>query len=204
MAQIWSTGPVHIFVGTGGTSNFSGRSLTPAFLGRAEKAPQIVENPLYEPVFNDAGGQMEPIDELFQGVTASVSVVLTQWNEAVLRSLSAVGQPGSTGVTAFGQPMAQFGLTYPVYLLFQNAALPGYAGMPGGYRFWSCKMVNHQVMPGTTAQRHQFVWDAKRAFVPVGSSPLTTVPLKINSYSPSLMAMTYDFNVSEVSSLSVA
>lgn len=193
MAQLFCTGPVLVYIGIP-----RGNSRVPAFLGTAEKAPQIIVNSEFEPVFNDIGGSMIPIAELFQGETAVVSMVLTRFNEATVQAVrSLVGpRPGFYPTGSYGTIMEQEGFTFPLYLRFPYVAKPSMAGMVPGYRFWSAKFTGPlQVVPGTTALRKQIIFGCTRSWT-LASSPLAGTALPVDA--PLGNSILYDHNMAEV------
>lgn len=196
MAQLWCTGPAHIFVGNGGSAS----QRTVQYLGTAEQAPQIIIDPQYEQAFNDVGGGLVPIDELYQGEVANVSMVLTRWNEDVLQDIRslpnfATNSPGAHGSIDLGTLMLSEGCTYPLYIKFPYAqAKTAMAGMPNGYRFWAAKNVGpFQVMPGTSLMRKQLIFNCLRHWG-LGS-PLSGPALQ-KDVAPSV-GILYDFDISQ-------
>lgn len=177
MAKVYCTGPAHLFVGVGDLVN-----KTPLYLGTAESAPQISWRREYELVMNDLGGARLPLDRTAQGEEATISAVLTRWNESVFSRLMSVpvytatrGQESTQPGDDLGTVMGQEGFTFPVWITFpyavSHAAFVG--DMPPGYRFWSCINMADAIMPGTRAKKHQVMFQATRAWTaksaPVGS-----------------------------------
>lgn len=176
----------------------------PIYLGTAEKAPLLADNYVYDPVFNDAAGQGLPLDHTWQGLTSQISFVLTRFSYAVLNSISAGpsflgGLPGVGVPSQLGHPIAQSGATFPFWVLFPYAANPAYPGMPGGHRFWNCKLVHRQIMAGSTAKRVQMVIEADRAFPVNTRTPVGQAVVAAHANMNGMI--TYDFNVAEVVNL---
>lgn len=140
MAQVYVTGPCSVWVGIGDGST---GSATPTFLGHAEKSPSIQIRPQFSPVFNDLAGQRVPIDYLYDGEEAMVSVDLTRYNEATYRSIAS--RPTMTATRGTNIPgdigtlMALEGKTFPLWLNFPYAAktVMSAGAMPAGYHFYA-------------------------------------------------------------------
>jgi hypothetical protein len=207
MAQHFCTGPAHIYVAPTDvttTPTLSYTSATPAaggftptrviqYLGTAEKQPRIVVDSQFEPLFNDMGGGT-PLDYMFQGEEGVVSVVLTRWNETVLRRIRSLPSPGGIpGLNPngdLGKFMGLEGNTYPLYIQFPYATKAAMLGMPFGYRFWSAYLQGpFEVMPGTTALRKQLIFKCTRHF---GTSPLENA---LNPNVPPLNSRLYDHDM---------
>lgn len=131
MAQLYSTGPVGIWVGTGA----SGAAV---FLGHGEQAPRINTRTLWKPQNCDLTGDV-PIDKAMTGEMATVSVTLIRYNEPVLAIIQdragLIGRgvmfPGDIGTL-----MMTEGLNYQLWLQFPYSVKAAYtATMPAGYRF---------------------------------------------------------------------
>lgn len=137
MAQLYCTGPAHVFVGF---SNQTGVG-TPLYLGTAEDAPEIELGPEFEPVMNDISGKKKPLDMQYQGEDALISVDLNRYNEATYALLAQrinSGAPrGTDNALDIGSLAATEGLQLCCAILFPFAAKPamGAGGMPPGYYF---------------------------------------------------------------------
>lgn len=208
MAQHFCTGPAHIYVAPTEitAAPFASLSQHPAdiqtipnrviqYLGTAEKQPRIVVDSRFDPVFNDLGGTMTPLDYEFQGEEAVVSIVFTRWNEAVLRRIRSLPTPGAIPGRNVNGDLGRFmgleGGTYPLYVQFPYATKPVMAGMPLGYRFWAAYLQGpFEVMPGTTTLRKQLIFKCIRHF---GDDPLTENPLTVNA--APLNSHLYDHNL---------
>src|SRR5262245_7147495 len=98
MAQLWTTGPAHIWVGVGGERYVSyqddgggdmflfGHNNRAVYLGTAEDGPDIDITYDYEEVFFDGTGTV-PHDRIYEGSEATISAVLTRWNEHTIKNL---------------------------------------------------------------------------------------------------------------------
>ena len=164
MAQLWTTGPVHIFCGVG-------PSHAPLYLGTGEQAPRIDEEDENEPAMNDLSGSRDGHDESFQGTRAMIRVDLNRWNEAVMARVRAVPDAGGTGgIMDFGSMGALWlteNLAYPVWLQFPySTTKAAYAAAVDGYRFQACIPRSRGTQPGTRARKISLVWQAKKVYIP--------------------------------------
>lgn len=171
MAQLYSTGPAHLFVGaitTGG--------VTPFYLGTAEVKPQIEIVPQFEPVHNDLGGAV-PFDKSYEGEEAFIGADLNRYNEAVYAGLAA--RPNSLVPGAIrglntaldvGTLMLTEGkniVVWVVFPFFVKAAMRA-GGMPAGYRFPGCTVVGpDKLETGTRARKVHLLFHALRQWSPV-------------------------------------
>lgn len=88
MANIYSTGPAHIFIGrmpNDTEAEFIAANMF--YLGTFEGSPKITINNLSEDVMNDIGGDA-PISKSTLGQTANIQGVLNRYDEAVYQKLS--------------------------------------------------------------------------------------------------------------------
>jgi hypothetical protein len=134
MAQLYSTGPAHLFIQYPGLNQLM-------YLGTCKKAPKIIGRPGWQPVHNDIGGPVIPFDVSFQGEEAFTFTELTRWNETVYARLAARphrGQARGNNLPGdVGSLMQTEGLNLGLYVYFPYVAKPAYlaGGMPAGYRF---------------------------------------------------------------------
>lgn len=178
MAKLYTTGPAHLFVGVGNVS-----SKEPVYLGTAETAPDIDIQREYEGVPNDLGGSRLPMDRIYEGEEGMVGGVLTRWNEEVIAALMSVpdfenGTRGLNNQFDLGTLMGSEGFAFPVWVVFPYASKPAFAGMPAGYRFWSCINMSEGIRPGTRAKRHQVLFKAQRSFT---TSSTPSVPYSVQN-----------------------
>ncbi len=179
MANLYVTGPVHIFVslpvgtytGTSGAFDPAAYPTTIYYLGTGEQAPIIQISPLYSPVGNDIAGDQIPFDDQYMGKTASAVVTLTRWNEAVAQALSNMPNSGDSvpGIDAAmdtGSLMQFEGGTFHTWFQFPYATkqFGTLFGMPAQYHFPACTMMPWTLAPGTKAKKRLFQIDAKRAY----------------------------------------
>jgi hypothetical protein len=138
MAQLYTTGPAHIFLSdkTGYVSPSSA-----LYLGTAEESPAIQIEPLYEPVVNTLGGKT-PFDVSYQGEMAKTAVTLNRFNEDTYRVLvanrpSPLGTRGLNGPLDVGSLILTEGLylTFWMTFPFVSKAVMAAGNMPLGYRF---------------------------------------------------------------------
>lgn len=124
-----------------------------SFLGFSERGVDVEINPEYSPVVVDAGGRV-PVDLLFEGVSATVRVGFTRWNEPSYRLIAdhaAAARPdaGVAGAAErdriaagrIGTVTSLEGAGFMVLVRFPYSASLAYGGengMPAGYRFVNC------------------------------------------------------------------
>lgn len=146
MAQLWCTGPAHIFLSfTEQVESECALGTLPGnleYLGTAEVAPEITIIPVHKPVYNDLGGEV-PFDQSFQGEYATISALLTRWNESVYQHLAArpryiAGLAGTNALGDTGTLALTEGKYIGVSVFFPYTLKLAYTGMPGGYAFTSC------------------------------------------------------------------
>lgn len=172
MAIPYVTGPVHIYVGTGGAPPRNPASPgTPVYLGSAEVAPRIRLNPQWVPVNNDAAGARLPYDVIWSGEDGTISGALTVWNWAVYaacrRRPNNAGTIGFNAVGDVGTLMVTEGMAYPLWLHFPYFTKFSGAGMPAGRRFLACWLLGpDEEEPGTGVNRVHFTFQAHRWYDP--------------------------------------
>lgn len=137
MAQPYVTGPASIWVAPGLSA--------PLFLGHAERSPSIQVRPSHSPIFSDLSGQRVPLDYIYDGEEALISMDLTRFNEAVYRLIANRGTPGlgTRGLDIpgdIGTLLGTEGRAYPLWIRFPYSAKTAFSNatngaMPGGYRF---------------------------------------------------------------------
>lgn len=151
-AQIYSTGPVHIYV--------AHKSTGPAaatYLGTCEKTPNVEIEYKWAPVNNDVGG-LAPVDMVFKGITAKINLSLNRYNEDKLmefvgnlgaipsadRVAKAAFQPGIMDAAQIGalSEIGHLGGTkahhtkgYWLALKFSFSGNASLVGLPPGYWF---------------------------------------------------------------------
>lgn len=141
MAQPWTKGAVHVWVGVGG-------SHAAVYLGTGERAPRVSRRRRFAEVPNDLGGQ-EPFDWSYQGSSALVTVKLTRWNESTLLALEDVVGPtngtdlaGSDAPGDIGALMVTEGLAVPLWIAYSYAPgglapQPAMAGLRTGWHMYA-------------------------------------------------------------------
>lgn len=207
--KLYTTGPALCFAGVGGTPG----ARSPLVLGTCQQAPQIELIRAYTPVMNDLAGQVLPMDEIWQGERAIISLPLNRFQLATVLRMQSLpnfnGLPGQNTSIDIGTAMAQEGNTWPFYMVFPYATgVTARASMNNdlmpGYRFWSCKLVDaDKIKPGTTEMSEILTIQADRAYTGsndplqgtmVGGSP---GPLSALNLAPRL----YDFNIAAVNNV---
>lgn len=154
------------------------------FLGTCEQPPTLQLNPQWEPVMNDVGGSLLPIDYSYQGEDGLISGTLNKWNELIYTFISSHGlaQGGTARGTELWSDIGTLsqveGISLQVWIQFPYASKTPYAaqGMPGGYHFKSCRLAGHVIGPGTRAGRRQLILHADRSL-----SESATASLSVNS-----------------------
>lgn len=140
MASIWTTGPALVYVqapiaaGLGGATLLKAlRATTPQFLGTFESRPEIEVDPAFQPVLNDLGGPMVPIDRVYTGKEARASGVMNRLNMNLIRVLMATPQLPATLPTG-NSPYSPDGNggagTVPVLATADLGAVPAGGGIP--------------------------------------------------------------------------
>ncbi|MFZ9793943.1 MAG: hypothetical protein ACO3F3_16555 [Gemmataceae bacterium] len=151
-AQIYSTGPVHIFAGHKEDAASAG-----VYLGTCEKSPIVSIEYLWGEVINDLGG-LAPVDMIFRGITAKIGLSLNRFNEDKImqfqnnqsaitnRAIAATIQPGEYdalqmgGLTEIGFGSdSKYTRGYWLALKFgfgpADQNITAYSGLPSGYWF---------------------------------------------------------------------
>lgn len=135
MAQLYCTGPAHLFLGVGGAFSY---------LGTAEDAPKIELGPEFEPVLNDVTGKKKPLDMQYQGEDALISADLNRYSETVYAVLAQrfvrPAVRGTSGLLDIGSLVLTESLGFQLAMQFPYAAKAAMAGgtggpMPPGYLF---------------------------------------------------------------------
>ncbi len=158
-------GPVEIYINSGHTTPF-------LFLGTARVTPVITWMPVYEPVINTYGGSV-PMDRIYNGEEAIVSVLLNRYDETVLALAQArpTHSAGAKGFNLFGEVGAlsisdglSMGLvtTFPFSGTANNTA----QGMAPGIHWFSAELIGpDDLSPGIKAGEIQLIFQCQRVFV---------------------------------------
>lgn len=178
MAQPYVTGPVSVYVGV----TIGGVTTTPVFLCHGEKGPSIQIRPSFSPVFADISGQRVPLDYLYDGEEAIVTVDSTRFNESVYfnianRASPGLGSRGTDFPGDIGTLMGHEGKAFPLWLLFPYAGKPAFSAavgpnsggpMPGGYHFFRAFLEGPDGLDGlgTTNRRTRFSFHCIRVLDP--------------------------------------
>lgn len=196
MAQLWTTGPAHCFVGPyncgPGAANY---------LGTADDPPEIDVRPYEEEVFADQGGDKVAFDSSDQGQDALISYNFVRFNQLTMQAITSLpnassaiaGAPTSARGTYLPGDMGTLAMTegqaITVFVLFPYAAKPFFGGgttMVPGYRFPVCKLVMEKYTKlGPKATRIPMAWHARRLFDPTAGA---------NSYGVGTFTL-FDYNV---------
>lgn len=180
------------------TMTVSKQARIPEYLGTAERAPFIDIVEAEEPWYTDEGGHLNPVDFIFMGETATVTVLVTRFSQFVLdrvhsRPNPVNGTSGRNRLKDFGHLAGLERGSFPLYIDFPNAVLPIYAGLPNGYRFWFAKLVSSQIVPGTKAQTAALKFACRQAWQATSHSrPEAHAPVEKGA----IEAVLYDHDLS--------
>lgn len=159
MAQPYSTGAGHIFVGIG--AQFS-----PVYLGTAMDRPIIEGRPNFEAIMNDlyGGSAGAPFDFSFLGQVDVISVSgFNRFNWAVFRSLTKfpnpTGTPGLFLPGDIGTIMGLENMAAPVWVQFPYATKTAMSPMEQGRHYFQSVLFDpHQLRVGTRAAEIGLIW----------------------------------------------
>jgi hypothetical protein len=183
MAQLWSTGPVDVFVA-------AGPGFTPIFLGHGKTAPQINLIRRYENRMSDLGGSQIPHARTYQGQYAIVAMTLERWDWTTLTIIEDIARTGTApGVDAAGT-IGQIMETTPALYLILYLRFEYLSGnVVPGYRFVRAYPENEEaIQPGTTDNTIGLHFYCGRA---LGTLSGTGIPVQVYDYSVAgLPAMT--------------
>lgn len=172
MAQLYVTGPVHVYI----KHVLDG---TVRFLGHGERAPTIQLTPNLVPVKCDVGGEAQ-FESIYSGEGATVRVDLVRYNMAVMNTIRVRSRstafpaavPGYDNPGMIGTLTLAEGAYYQLILVFPNAAKPFYqnavnGALPAGYRFKAAVMDPESQQPGSANPYKLSVsWTCLRIFDP--------------------------------------
>lgn len=199
MANLYVTGPVHIYVSLPPGINHSGSGVadptayptTLYYLGTGQQPPVLDIIPVYSPVANDIGGDQIPIDDQYMGKVGGATVTLSRWNEYVLNLLDNIpasiptdSARGADGAQDTGTLMQFEGATFHAWYHFPyySKVYGTLYNMPAGYHALACVQRPWQISPGTQAKRRLFSVEWKRVYKPSDGTfklfdhTMTTVP----------------------------
>jgi hypothetical protein len=137
MAQIYSTGPAHLYVCDTHCDTSQSSAL---YLGTAEEAPVIEVIPKFEPILNDIGGHT-PFEASYQGEMAQTGATLNRYNETTYAFLASrpvfAATRGLNTALDVGSLILTENLRLTVWVVFPFVAKAAMAAgaMPAGYRF---------------------------------------------------------------------
>ncbi len=188
MPQLWSTGPVSLYIGP-----INALPIQAVVVGTGREAPHLDVRPAFDPVMNDLGGSRISFDTMYEGADATISIDLNRYNydrveqllqhaqtsTALLGNLITLGNdpPGAVGALMLTEQLA-----HTLFVLFPFAVKPAFSGGPSGamrigYRFPACTLeTSTWDQLGTRAQQIRLVWHAHRVpyFVRTKSPSLST------------------------------
>lgn len=188
MAQFFVPGPALLYAGVGGSIE----NRIPLFLGTSIAEVRIEVREASIPVFNSLGGRSIPMDEFHDGEVAFISFASNYFKHDVVDRLMTSPNPfspvpGTYDRTTIGALYGTEGLTFPFWVVAPYASNPTYAGMPAGYRFWSCKVEAPKSFDmGAKDKTYNFVIKAMRAFT-TSTSPLTGPMIASSGYPDNFM-----------------
>jgi len=192
LANLYVTGPAHIYVAPGGiisTSNsgssgtlianyFAGVSAsTILYLGTCEQPPRILVDPKWKALYADIGGDEVPFEKSFMGEAGMVTGILNRWNEAVYAKCAAKPRTNATRGTwtanDVGTLMLAEAVAYPLWLHFPYASkqFGTIYNMPSGYRFLATYLAGPDgIDPGTKASKRVIAFACERVYKPSDGS----------------------------------
>lgn len=141
MAQAYTRGSAHIWVGTGSGG-------TAQYLGTGERAPRVSIRKRFKDVPNDLAGET-PYDYSYQGREGFVNVRLTRWNDPVLQAMEnvigvagGVDAGGVDGIGNMGALMVTQGQAVPLWVMYSYAPAgvapqAAFATMRNGWHFFA-------------------------------------------------------------------
>ncbi len=162
MASLRSLGPAHLFCSFPNVSS-------PGYLGTAEQFPIPAFQHVFNPVYNDIGGTV-PIDQSFQGTTATIAADVNRMNWPVYSILSSQPRNAVNPLGIYGDgPLDVGSLLVTHGRGFMLTIVNGYyntpnniAGSPPGWQFYRCFMATDAVEPGTQPAKVRMVFVAQR------------------------------------------
>lgn len=187
MANEFATGAVAIYVKfpTG-----SAIGTTPLLLGTSEQGPSRQTDRAFKNLQNDLTSQ-KPLDYIYAGgEEATLSFVLTWWNEAVARALEAApisGLIGASNIFDQGTLMGQEGRALEVWYAWAfggpgaslapfGQARPSMPGQEGGRHYVQCLFWGpEQDETGTHERKKHMVFRAWKKFTIIGGIPTYTL-----------------------------
>ncbi len=199
MATPFVNGPAHIWLRVGQNQSHvaANTQRTYLYLGTTESSPNIDIPPAHRPTHHDLAGE-RPIDQSYQGRTATISGDFTRWNENVLalavraNPFSLDGTRGLDAMDDIGALMLTEGYCYSLIMAQPFAAKPVYqkAGLPAGFRFLACFLSDEGwTQGGTKPKKIRLVWHAYPILIgkpPVAQPTQQTPPPTSSSYSITL------------------
>lgn len=154
------SGPVHVFVAGG-------------YLGTAETTPDYQETPHYEGVMNTIAGSQVPMEEIFQGLDLTISMILTRYDETVFAGIRTAPLPINAGVPGNESGLSRGATMYGRFtgqLILQNSFFGTANALPGdfpGYRFLYAKYAGSKpIQGGTSANKLAIVFECKSVYQP--------------------------------------
>ena len=135
--QPYSTGATFVYLGLGSSG-------TALFFGTAEGYPKHERRADLEYLMNDVGGRKKPVDVSWQGMDASLSLVMTFWDEGMAQILEnmprfelapTASPPGTWSFSDMGTLLGFEGYAIPIWLRYNFAGKTAYANLPAGYHY---------------------------------------------------------------------
>lgn len=173
MAQLWTTGAAHFWLGVG--DSLGQASTKPAYLGTCEGSPNIEVLPQYKDVQEDIAGEV-PTDVCYMGRRATITADFTRWNERTYEKAASVN-PFSTNLlvdgnrpqlgydfdTDIGTLILREGYSYQLFIAFPFQRKDKFRDMPPGYRF-PCAFLDRESLYslGSRPRKIRLVWHALR------------------------------------------
>lgn len=182
MASVYHvTGPVYHYV------VFPYAPTVAEFLGTSEVAPKARIRRAYKPVMNDLGGQLIPLERIYQGQEAQIVTALNRYDEAVYTKLAQAPRYGGGAAPVFirgangpldcGALVQQNSAYFTLILQFPFAGTvnqPSANSMPAVYRFPVCSPEQDDFNQLGTIERNTFMAiTAQRFYNPVTGTFVT-------------------------------
>lgn len=156
--RIHTTGAVHNVIVYPADPGDGTPAVAYYYLGTCEVTPQISIKKVRLPVKNDLGGRILPFQEIQQGETAEISMLLNRYSNTAYGAMLALPQGNwaseSAGAeTRYNRGRLVYGLnTFGLIQVFDwySSTFPGADKLIPGYYWPTCELVDHSFTGGTS------------------------------------------------------